>query len=269
VSTAIIIPFRDRGTDPLRKENLDRCLDWWARFGCPVIVAGDGREGDAQFNRSAAYNLGTARTDADMLVYVESDTLIPYEQIDKAIEMATKRPGMVVPFTHQKKLSKTDSMLVRGGLKDPQDCVPDPHPYGETTNYGCCNVLSRRTLQAIGQWDPAFEGHGHDDNAMYHAFDLVAKPVRWVDGNSYHLYHLDFDPDTTRDRSYLSDEDIAAQDRNRRRLELYRCAKTPQEIRLLTSGEATDVWIRQHWGRLNWRIRSLAENDPLLGRFTP
>jgi hypothetical protein len=271
VSTAIIIPYRDRGKDPLRAANLERCLEWWAGFGAPVIVADDGREGDAQFNRSAAYNRGTAQTDADMLVYVESDTLIPYEQIHQAIEMAQRRLGMVVPFTHQKKLSETDSVLVRGREKEPADCIPTRHPYGENTNYGCCNVLSRRALEGIGQWDEQFEGHGHDDNGMFHAFDTVFKPVRWVDGNSYHLYHLDFDPDTTRDHSYLTKEDVLAQSRNRQRLELYRCAKSAEEIRLLTSGTPVAEWVEKHWGRLNWRIRAFIgdKNDPLVGRYTP
>lgn len=605
---AIVIPYRDRGVDSLRKNNLDHVLNYWAKFGCPVVVAGDGREGDAQFNRSAAYNRGSAATDADILAYIESDTLIPYKQVDAAIEHAATRPGLVIPFTHQKKLTAEDSVLVRGGLKEAADCVPAPHPYGETTNYGCANVLSRRTLEAVGQWDEVFcvdeeteiltsqgwrhrcevkvgdmvltlnhisglsewqpveavnvfpgvhemlsiestthsslttlnhrwpvireqnkrtasgdvthyewrawkttttfttadhvpiaadcadlpteqkytdalvecvawfwteggvarlrdgrlgrgvviaqssvvnpdncdriasaltrafgpasaftrrnkskadmprwktqpnvrnlnfvlnaeageilqalapnrvpsseflmsltqaqlllfietsllgdgatrsrpghplpdrvlgqkdpaaaeafqfacilagiptsiytnpvmprygygmtnvrlrnqrrfklangthqrmtmegivwcpttsnttwlarrrgkvyftgnSGHGHDDNAMFHAFQVVARPVRWVEGDCYHLYHLDFDPDTTPDRSYLSAEDVAAQERNRRRLELYRCAKTPDEIRLLTSGTPTDEWLKQHWGRLNWRIRSLA-----------
>lgn len=664
------MPFRDRGKDPLRSANLERCLKWWRDFsdqtGTPIIVADDSREGDAQFNRSAAYNSGSAQTDADILVYVESDTLIPYQQIHTAIEMAASRVGLVVPFTHQKKLTATDSVLVRGELKEPEDCVHDRHPYGETTNYGCANVLNRRTLEAVGRWDEAFcvdeeteiftidgwknytdvsvghlvltlnhstglsewqhveamnvfngahemlsiesrthsslttlnhrwpvirqqnktlisgerthyewrewkttttfttadhiptaadcadlptepkymdslvecvawfwteggihrlrnrpgrgvtisqshvvnfdnceriasaltrtfgppsnftrrsgpvmrscgvcdteflggsaaakycsdacrpgrkhsqhiadiprwkiqldernhsfilnaeagdimqslapgrvptrefllsltkaqlllfiessmladgtsrterpderngylgmrrshnrslgqknsaaaeafqyaailagistfivvnpimprygygmthvtlkkqrrtkpsngvsvpvilegnvwcpttgngtwlarrngkvyftgnSGHGHDDSAMYHAFNVVAKPVRWVDGNAYHLYHLDFDPDTTPDRSYLSAEDIAAQQRNRCRLELYRAAKTPEEIRLLTSGTPVSEWVEKYWGKLNWRIRALAgpdnKNDPCLGRYQP
>lgn len=267
-SAAIIIPFRDRGTDPLRASNLTRCLEWWTEYKVPVIVASDGRTGNAQFCRSAAYNRGSADTAADVLIYVEADTLVPYHQIQQAVDMAASRPGMVVPFTHQKKLTPTDSMLVRGHLKEPEDCVPTRHPYGETTNYGCANVLSRRTLEAVGGFDQQFTGHGHDDSAMYHAFDVVAKPVRWVDGNAYHLYHLDYDPDTTPDKSYLSKEDVAAQERNRQRLELYRAAKTPEEIRLLTAGTPVSEWVEKYWGKLNWRIRALVgDNDPCAGRY--
>jgi hypothetical protein len=268
VKPAIIIPFRDRGKDPCRPQNLERCLQWWRGLDLEVRVVDDGRDGDAQFNRSAAYNRGAAQVDADILIYVESDTLVPYSQIHQAVQLAASKAGMVVPFTYQKKLSSTDSMLVRASEKDPTDCIPEPHPYGENSNNGCANVLSRHTLELAGRWDETFDGHGHDDTAMVDAFSVAAGKTRWVDGPAYHLYHLDFDPDTTKDRSYLSDEDIAAQERNRRRLELYRAAKTVEEIRLLTSGQHTEEWLRDNWGKLNWKLRSLAsENDPRAGRI--
>lgn len=257
---AVIIPYRDRGVDPLRGQNLHYVLNYWGNLGFHIVVCDDGRRGDEQFNRSAAYNRGTAMTTADILIYVEADTLVPLDQIREAISKAESRPGLVVPFTHQKKLSDTDSMLVRSGMKQPEDCVPTQHPYGETTNYGCANVLSRKTLEAVGKWDEQFDGHGHDDNAMYHAFQVVARPVRWTEGPAYHLCHRDMDPDTSPDRALLTDEDVAAQERNRRRLELYRAAKTPEEIRLLTSGVPTDEWLKKYWGKLNWRIRALASD---------
>jgi hypothetical protein len=156
MTTAIIIPFRDRGVDPLRFLNLKRVLEHWDGFGVDVHVVSDGRAGSAQFNRSAANNRGAAFTDADVLVYTESDILVDYQQIREAITLAGDELGMVVPFTHQKKLTSTDSVLVRSHLKEAVDCVPDHHPYGETTNYGCVNVISRATLAAVGQWDETF-----------------------------------------------------------------------------------------------------------------
>ena len=252
MNVSIIIPVRDRGKDPLRPANLKRCLKWWEDFGSPVIVSDDGNSGDTQFNRSKSYNRGASKTDAEILVFVESDTLVPYSQLAESIEMAAARPGMIVPFTHQKKLTPDDSVLVRELLKEPQECIPARHPYGEKTNYGCANVLSRETLHLVGQWDEVFKGHGHDDNAMYHAFDMVAKPVRWVDGPCYHLYHLDFDPDTAPDKAHLSQEDVDAQERNRRRLEIYRKATTPEQIRKLTAGQE---FSERSTEKISWKER--------------
>ena len=244
-----MIAFRDRGVDPLRKANLDRVLAWWEDFDAPVIVVDDGRQGKAHFNRSRAYNIGAKKTDADILIYVEADTLIPYDQIRAAADMAGSELGMVVPFTHQKKLGTTESMLVRAGLKEPYDCVPDPHPYGEMSNYGCANVLSRATLAAVGRWDEVLEGHGHDDNAMWQAFNKAARPTRWVDGPAYHLYHLDFDPDIC-PGAHITAEDKAAQERNYRRMQLYCFAQTAEEIRHLTSGgQSLATSWRSRWTR--------------------
>ena len=48
VSASVIIPFRDRGTDPLRRLNAIRVLEQWGRYeqhGVEVLVASDGRVG--------------------------------------------------------------------------------------------------------------------------------------------------------------------------------------------------------------------------------
>lgn len=248
MTAAIIIPFRDRGIDPLRRANLLRVLEHWYGFEVDARVVDDDREGDAAFCRHRAYNKGTAATDADVLVYIESDILIPHQQIRDAITLAVEQPGLVVPFSLQHKLSPTDSLLVRADLKDPADCVPEPHPYGEGTNFGCANVISRQTLNMVGQWDEVMEGHGYDDVAMLIAFRLCAGLVRRVDGPAYHLYHKDVDPDTSPDRAHLTDEDVTAQSRNQQRMLMYRGAHTPEQIRQLTAGGKPD-------GRWGWRSR--------------
>jgi glycosyltransferase involved in cell wall biosynthesis len=255
----IIIPFRDRGVDPLRKANLDRVIAHWdlyPQFG--VHVVDDGRTGGAHFNRHAAYNRGTDKAHADVLVYLESDILIDPAQIRAAVDLAAAEPGLVIPFSHQHKLSPTDSELVRGWLKEPADCVPDQviDTAAGGINHGCANVISRATLRAVGRWDDRFEGHGHDDTAMRIAFDRCAGPIRHVMGVAYHLYHLDFDPTLTRG-AHITAADAAAQDRNLARLELYRGAATQADIRRLTGG-----WAPQ----TNWRSRFI-ENDPRAGRY--
>lgn len=259
MTAAVIIPFRDRGVDPLRQANLDRVVQHWKESEFPVIVADDGRTGGRHFNRSAAYNRGTAQTDADVFIYAESDIMVDFQQIREAIEVATVGPGMVIPFTEQRKLTEDDSVLVRSYLKDPQDCVPGQViPTGlNGINHGCCNVISRATLKLVGQWDEKFEGHGHDDTAMLIAFDRCAGNIRWVQGVAYHLYHLEFDP-TLSNGSHITAGDAQAQARNLQRLNQYRKQQTAEGIRWLTAGGGTD-----------WRTRvlPLVENDPLAGRY--
>jgi hypothetical protein len=109
MTVAVIIPFRDRGTDPLRAANLTRVLEWWSGFGRRDHHRQRRTQGDAQFNRHAAYNKAAAQTDADILAFVESDMLIDFTQMDEAIDMAAT-PGLVVPFTERHELGAEDSV---------------------------------------------------------------------------------------------------------------------------------------------------------------
>lgn len=227
MNVAIIIPFRDRGTDPLRAANLTRILEHWARFGPEIIITTDGLDGDAQFNRHLAYNKAATQTSADILAFVESDMLIDYTQMDNAIDMAAT-PGLVVPFTERHELSPKDSARVRAHHADYHHVrgeVIKPKP----RRTGAINVLSRATLTAVGQYDPTFSGNWWDDRSMHIAFDICAGPTRWIDGPSWHLYHL---PGHT--GTHLTPEDKAATERNKQRWQLYTQARTPDQIRRLT-----------------------------------
>lgn len=230
MAVVVCIPFRDRGTDPLRRANLEYVRDYWCGFG-DVVVVDDGRHGDEPFNRSAAYNRAAAATDADILVYVEADFLVPYEQVRQAISMAASGAGVVVPFTDYRSLTAEDSERVRAGVKDPAACVPGRRIMSE---FGPATVMSRATLEAVGCWDEGFSGHGYDDLAMGLAFELAAGPTRFVGGPGYHLHHL-----PGYEGAHLSNADRAAIADNKQRFRLYQQArrKAAQEVRQFTRGD--------------------------------
>jgi hypothetical protein len=56
-----------------------------------------------------------------------------------------------------------------------------------------------------------------------------------MDGDAYHLYHLDFDPLLT-SGPHITADDEAAQRRNLQRLHLYRQTRTAVDVRRLTAG---------------------------------
>ncbi|HEU5091449.1 MAG TPA: hypothetical protein VFT30_02130 [Nitrospira sp.] len=226
-----IIPFRDRGIDQLRHKNLMCVTDYWRANGVHwPHVCTDGRAGDAQFNRSAAYNFGVRNHDADVYVFTESDMIVPKDQIDKAIEMAVESPGLVVPFTLYCYLAPDDSALVRADQIKAHTCSP-VYTKENGRSIGAVNVVSRETMEMVGKWDENFEGNWYDDDAMKRAFDVAAAKTRWVEGPAYHLYHM---PGWKGE--HLTDEDRAATKRNKKRYLKYRQATTPEQIRKLTSG---------------------------------
>lgn len=228
MNAAILIGFRDRGTDPLRKANLNHVLDYWEPFGLPIHVVDDGGSGAEQFNRHKAYNRAAHQTTADILCYVESDMLLPYHQMDEAIQ-AAHTPGLVVPFTERHEYGPTESQAIRAG--------DDPHTHTATVikpkprRTGAINVLSRTTLHMVGGYDEQFTGCWFDDKSMHRAFDVAVAPTRWIEGPSYHLYHL-----PGYEGTHLTPEDKAATQANKRRYNQYRQAKTPDQIRALTTG---------------------------------
>lgn len=229
-TVALIIGFRDRGRDPRRRANLDYILDYWRGYGHPILVVDDGRTGDAQFNRHAAYNRGAELTDAHILCYVESDMIVPWRQMDAAITAAADAPGLVVPYSARHELSDHDSHLVRAGEARPAECVAEVVQL-KPRRIGAVNVISRTTLNLVGRWDEQFEGTWWDDRSMHHAFDVCAGPTRWIDGPAWHLYHL---PGWRGD--HLTPDDRAATLANQQRWRRYKHASTPDQIRHLTAG---------------------------------
>src|SRR5512139_55053 len=224
---AVLMRFRSRG-DQVREANLARVADHWSHYGCEIIVATDGRSRDTQFNRSAAYNRAVAQTDADVLIFTESDILISFDQVDRAVAAARAAPGLVVPFSWFIALSEEGSQQVRAYVTDPVDCEASPVK-GHRDSIGAVNVVSRETYDLVGGYDEQMEGAWYDDDAMKIAFEVCAGPTRWVEGSAYHLYHL-----SGGRGAHLSREDRAATARNRLRLRLYRQARTPEQIRGLT-----------------------------------
>lgn len=229
-SVSIIIGFRDRGIDPLRAANLKRVLEHWGSFGADINVVSDGRAGDQQWNRHAAYNKGASQTDADVLAFVESDMLLDFALMDQAIEMAIQSPGLVVPFTERHELGPGESELVRQYMAQPHGLKADVVK-NKPRRTGAINVISRATYGLVGQYDPAFEGSHWDDRAMHIAFDMCAGPTRWVEGPSWHLYHL-----PGHQGHHLTGADRNATARNERRHRRYERARTPDQIRALTMG---------------------------------
>lgn len=232
MKAVVIIAFRDRGRDLNRPANLKRAIQHWDASPWNYHVVDDGRTGSESFNRSAAYNRGAALTDADILVYSESDLIVDYQQIADGITLAAATPGLVVPFSRFMAITEDDSKRVRANEIEPHQAQAE-QIRGEHMSIGAVNIVSRDSIAAIGQWPTEFTGAWFDDDACERAFSICCGPTRFIDGPAWHLYHLSGGFGT-----HLTAEDKAATERNRQRYKLYRQAHTPQRIRELTAGGA-------------------------------
>lgn len=229
IKSKVIIPFRDRGTDPRRAANLEIVMAWWYAHGMEATIVDDGLEGDAPFNRHRAYNRAVERfPETDVFVFTEADMLIHPSQIRSAIKLAADRPGLVVPFTQYRYLSDETTQYQRDCYHDDPDitatfwATPPTEPLSifavqpesvmdNGRSIGAVNVVSKATLNATGGFTEATSGNWYDDNIIEEGFAFITKQkTRYVDGPAVHMYHL---PGWTGD--HLSDEDKAATKRNR------------------------------------------------------
>jgi len=226
----VIIPFRDRGKDPLRQLNLVRVLEHWeTEHGLSPYVCTDGRRDDEQFNRSAAYNRGIqhAHPDTDVYVFAESDMLIRPEQIEDAVKEADQMSGLVVPFTEYRYMGAAASERIRAG-RDPEDFIAE-WMMKDGRSIGAINVVSRRTMDMIGRWDENFEGSWYDDDAMRIAFELcTSNDTRFIEGQAHHLYHL---PGWKGEHRSAADK--AAVKANRLRLQAFKYARDTSNVALV------------------------------------
>lgn len=228
----VVIPFRDRGRDPRRTANLEVVLAWWWVNGFDPVVQDDGLDGDAQFNRHRAYNRAVERfPEADVFIFAEADMLIPMDQIIRAVGMAERAPGLVVPFTQYRYLSDgtTDEirykyhvlkrdMLAEWWAMSPDNpvsifCEDAESIRDDKRSIGAVNVVSSRTLGLTGGFTEATSGNWYDDRIIEEGFAFLTAKTRFVDGPAVHMYHL---PGWTGD--HLTSADREATQRNKQLL---------------------------------------------------
>jgi hypothetical protein len=192
VRIAVVIPWRASG-DEDRDLAFDYTRAYYLRLEAAgvvdeVVVSSDGAD-SGPFNRHRAYNLGYARTDADVVLWNEADTLIPAEQIATAAALAEDEPGLVVPYSERHELDVTQAARVYAGT-DPFT-LTGTVVYADGVSIGQAGVTSRATMGRVGGgWDERFQGWGFDDNAAFHIFGVLAGPPRIVEGRGVHLWHL-------------------------------------------------------------------------------
>lgn len=225
----VFIPFRDRGIDLRRHANLEVVQAWWYAHGYDPVVVDDGLEGDAQFNRHKAYNRAVSgNEDLDVFIFTEADMLIHPSQVDQAVTMSLRSPGLVVPFTQYRYLSDSMTEVLRDDYNDnaleqvaafwrrlPSDegsvfALTPESTMENGRSIGAVNVVSRETLERTGGYTELTDGNWYDDRIIEEGFAFLSTPTRYVTGPAVHLYHL---PGWKGD--HLTDADVRATAHNK------------------------------------------------------
>lgn len=178
-TTDIIIPWRPAG-------------DWWRTESFkyvsrhmdplhPVYVD----DGSQPFSRSGSKNLGAETSHADVIMFLDADTVIPHEQIMEAFEIA-KEGYFVYPFTHYHSIGPRNTKLVFSGEIEPAPLHSDWN-IGWAT--GGAMAMPRDLFYQMGAFDEGFIDWGMEDAALLVMARRAGIEVKKVEGNCYHLWH--------------------------------------------------------------------------------
>lgn len=193
MTVLVLVPYRprQRGGSDVRARNADVVWSWWhRRYGLQPIV-GDDPNPDT-FNRGRALNAAALRAQprpGDVLVLADADLVPTGSAIDAAVgAVALGHRGMVVPFAEVRYLSEAESVAVHdhgGVMRDD----PDLDGVWDRRSTGGINVVSADLFDAVGGFDPRFEGWGFEDAAFDIACAAIGAPTSWIDAPVWHLWH--------------------------------------------------------------------------------
>lgn len=177
---AVLVPWRP--SDPIREDRWKFVRRWWADAGYLVIPADDG---GAPFSRGCSANLAAQHVDADVLIIADADTITPLPQVEEAVRLAHQQPGMVV--AHDRWCYLT--VWATKQYMDGDDRWRRHIEFTLDNTVSSCVVLSRETWDTVGGFDPRFRAWGNEDTAFSLATAALCGPIRWVHGDTMHLWH--------------------------------------------------------------------------------
>jgi hypothetical protein len=154
-----------------RQAAWEQCSRYWNRLGYEVV------EGQGE-SRAAARNAAAKLvTDQDVLIFADSDTVVPAHQLVGAIERAD---GMVLPYTTLYRALRNhpplDQLLSRPRGYQVRDC-----------SNGVL-VVSRALWEELGGFDERFRVWGGEDRAFMYAAEVLGEVTR-LQGHAVHLWH--------------------------------------------------------------------------------
>lgn len=219
---AVIVPL-DKTLDESRKKAWTAVKEHLTHFH-PDWQIVEGHCRSAEWCKGDAIDDALSRTNADVIVVMDSDCLVPKEALDWAVSQVQAGAPWAIPHGEVSRLtpSATDAYLsrsVEGRLASPaEDCLQRDRYMGYAG--GGIFVVRHVHYDAVGGIPYIFRGWGSEDQALAVLLDTLIGPhVR----GAWELIHLWHTPQTTK-----SHPGIVSQ--NHRRFNFLRCkAKEGQE----------------------------------------
>jgi glycosyltransferase involved in cell wall biosynthesis len=161
-----------------------------AHFPEAEIVLGDD-EGANPVNRSRMRNRAAAKATNDVLVFMDAD-IIP--QPEDLRSMVMRAANGETSGSHEWLYYSTPAQTEEVLASDPHAAPSLPPSSSAGFRHasrwgGPLIVMPRSVLATIGGWDEHFDGWGAEDCAIRHAITTLDRPMSYIGGHTYHLWH--------------------------------------------------------------------------------
>lgn len=183
---AIIVPRRrDHGwrDDLWSHVHAHLAADRWR------VCEGHHTEDEGPFSRAIAVNRAADaawETGADVVVVMDSDTIVSHHQIRSAVQIARATGTVAFGFYRYAALDEAGTRLILGGYDG--DWEPFV-AYEFVLTASSCLAVRRDLWDRVGGFDQRFVGWGWEDVAFSLACQTLGDGMHRVGGTAWHLWH--------------------------------------------------------------------------------
>ncbi len=193
MQVSILVPFRSEAGTPRRRNWLWLRKRWQALFPDYELVTGTDK--GQPFSKSVAVNDAYSKASGDVLVIADADSWCEPGQIRRAIDYASSRGVLVVPWVNAYRLTERHSeqiLKMPPNTLDPvsqemrrgiEDYTPSP------STAAMVIVVMRDDFERVGGFDPRFRGWGAEDVSFALACRTLVGKTKILMGESFALYH--------------------------------------------------------------------------------
>lgn len=185
MTVAVLVPRRSDGG---HRDRLWTFCRAWLEEEHPDFEIVEGADLGEPFNRSASINDAASRTKAPTLAVMDSDVIVPPDQLNDAVKLAEETGQAVLAFSERVELNQrmTDRVLdgFDGRWDDRQSVVQRFKDHVSS-----CVVVPRALFERCGGFDERFVGWAPEDRAFHHVARVLGGGVLRVTGPVFHLWH--------------------------------------------------------------------------------
>lgn len=209
MSAVVIVPYRNDHSGH-RRINAEAVLSWLSGLGTSLVLSEHSAEPDSKlsvpkgvrrihtfsegaFNKAQACNAGFASTTADVIAFVDADTVMDSRIFKAALTRVGNRDEVIRPFGSLDDLTpqETETYLASDTLPKSAQTQRNDLRSGDTIPLcGGIVVLQRQRYFSVGGFDERFQGWGGEDDALSYALARTGATLRVVRAEpAFHLWH--------------------------------------------------------------------------------